>query len=80
MNDIAAADNAAADNAAADTTAGELLVDTGDDAESPEGVIDAFWAYERALLANDLDELDRLFVRMCCGRPPFMRCWTNWTG
>lgn len=29
----------------------------------PPGLMDAFWDYERALMANDLDALDRLFVR-----------------
>lgn len=28
----------------------------------PEGLMDAFWAYERALMANDLGALDRLFA------------------
>ena len=28
----------------------------------PEGLLDAFWAYERALMDNDLDALDRLFA------------------
>ncbi|WP_127783719.1 amidase [Rhodococcus sp. X156] len=28
----------------------------------PAGLMDAFWAYERALMANDLDALDRLFA------------------
>lgn len=31
-------------------------------ADQPEGLIDAFWDYERALMANDLDALDRLFA------------------
>lgn len=31
-------------------------------AERPEGLIDAFFDYERALMANDLDALDRLFA------------------
>lgn len=30
--------------------------------EFPDGLIDAFWAYERALMTNDLDALDRLFA------------------
>ncbi len=29
---------------------------------APEGLIDAFWSYERALMADDLAELDRLFA------------------
>ena len=29
---------------------------------APPGLLDAFWAYERALMANDLDELDRWFA------------------
>jgi Asp-tRNA(Asn)/Glu-tRNA(Gln) amidotransferase A subunit family amidase len=28
----------------------------------PAGLIDAFWSYERALMGNDLDALDRLFA------------------
>lgn len=28
----------------------------------PEGLLDAFWAYERALMTDDLAELDRLFA------------------
>ena len=28
----------------------------------PEGLMDAFWSYERALMDNDLDALDRLFA------------------
>lgn len=31
--------------------------------EVPAGLMDAFWDYERALMDNDLDALDRLFVR-----------------
>jgi Asp-tRNA(Asn)/Glu-tRNA(Gln) amidotransferase A subunit family amidase len=29
---------------------------------APEGLLDAFWAYERALMDNDLPTLDRLFA------------------
>jgi amidase len=29
---------------------------------APEGLLDAFWDYERALMANDLPTLDRLFA------------------
>lgn len=29
---------------------------------APPGLLDAFWAYERALMDNDLDELDRWFA------------------
>jgi len=29
---------------------------------APEGLLDAFWAYERALMTDDLAELDRLFA------------------
>lgn len=29
---------------------------------SPDGLLDAFWAYERALMDDDLAELDRLFA------------------
>ncbi|GAA3531610.1 hypothetical protein AFL01nite_17200 [Aeromicrobium flavum] len=29
---------------------------------APAGLLDAFWAYERALMANDLEQLDRLFA------------------
>lgn len=29
---------------------------------APEGLMDAFWRYERALMANDLEALDRLFA------------------
>lgn len=28
----------------------------------PEGLMDAFWAYERALMADDLEAMDRLFA------------------
>jgi amidase len=31
-------------------------------ATAPDGLLDAFWDYERALMANDLDSLDRLFA------------------
>ena len=31
-------------------------------ATAPEGLLDAFWEYERALMANDLPTLDRLFA------------------
>ena len=30
--------------------------------DAPDGLLDAFWRYETALMANDLDELDRLFA------------------
>jgi amidase len=30
---------------------------------APEGLLEAFWEYEHALLEDDLDELDRLFER-----------------
>lgn len=33
-----------------------------DDDGAPEGLLDAFWAYEKALMDNDLAELDRLFA------------------
>ena len=29
---------------------------------APDGLLDAFWAYETALMANDLEDLDRLFA------------------
>ena len=29
---------------------------------APDGLLDAFWAYETALMANDLEALDRLFA------------------
>ena len=29
---------------------------------TPKGLMDAFWAYERALMANDLEALDQLFA------------------
>ncbi len=29
---------------------------------TPDGLMDAFWSYERALMDNDLDALDRLFA------------------
>lgn len=29
---------------------------------APDGLMDAFWSYERALMDNDLDALDRLFA------------------
>ena len=29
---------------------------------APTGLLDAFWAYEKALMANDIDTLDRLFA------------------
>lgn len=29
---------------------------------TPDGLMDAFWSYERALMANDLEALDRLFA------------------
>jgi amidase len=32
------------------------------DASAPEGLLDAFWQYEAALMANDLEALDRLFA------------------
>jgi len=32
------------------------------DTAAPDGLLDAFWRYEAALMANDLDELDRLFA------------------
>ena len=28
----------------------------------PDGLVDAFWEYERALMADDLAALDRLFA------------------
>jgi amidase len=38
------------------------LTDSVVQGEAPDGLLDAFWAYERALTANDLDALDRLFA------------------
>jgi amidase len=32
------------------------------DASAPHGLLDAFWQYEAALMANDLEALDRLFA------------------
>lgn len=32
------------------------------DAEVPDGLLPSFWRYERALMADDVDELDRLFA------------------
>ena len=29
---------------------------------APDGLLEAFWSYERALMANDLEALDRLFA------------------
>ena len=29
---------------------------------APDGLLDAFWQYETALMANDLEALDRLFA------------------
>jgi Asp-tRNA(Asn)/Glu-tRNA(Gln) amidotransferase A subunit family amidase len=37
-------------------------VHSPDGAAVPDGVLDAFWEYERALTANDLDALDALFA------------------
>ncbi|GAB2451251.1 Asp-tRNA(Asn)/Glu-tRNA(Gln) amidotransferase A subunit family amidase [Conyzicola lurida] len=37
-------------------------VNLGAAASAPDGLLDAFWAYETALMANDLAELDRLFA------------------
>ena len=31
-------------------------------AEAPAGLMDAFWGYERALMSNDVEALDRLFA------------------
>ena len=28
----------------------------------PDGLMDAFWAYEHALMADDLEAMDRLFA------------------
>ena len=30
--------------------------------DAPDGLMDAFWSYERALMSNDVDALDRLFA------------------
>ncbi|TIC81677.1 amidase [Nocardioides sp. GY 10127] len=37
-------------------------VGTGTPLPVPPGLVDAFWAYERALMSNDLEALDRLFA------------------
>jgi Asp-tRNA(Asn)/Glu-tRNA(Gln) amidotransferase A subunit family amidase len=38
------------------------LADSTVEGAAPDGLLDAFWEYERALMANDLDALDRLFA------------------
>lgn len=44
----------------------EFFVDTAApiaaDADPPDGLLDAFWAYERALMADDVPTLDTLFA------------------
>ncbi len=38
------------------------MTDSVVEGTAPDGLLDAFWEYERALMANDLEALDRLFA------------------
>ncbi|MET4705513.1 AtzH-like domain-containing protein [Frigoribacterium sp. UYMn621] len=38
------------------------MTDSTVEGDAPDGLLDAFWEYERALMANDLGALDRLFA------------------
>ncbi|MHC5795403.1 AtzH-like domain-containing protein [Lacisediminihabitans sp. FW035] len=38
------------------------MTDSTVEGAAPDGLLDAFWEYERALMANDLEALDRIFA------------------
>lgn len=45
------------------TPPGPVPGPTGPSLPVPDGLVEAFWAYERALMADDVETLDRLFAR-----------------
>ena len=71
LTDQSSADQNSADQNSADQSSADqpgagqnstVPVLLPEDVTAPEGLLEAFWEYERALMANDLPTLDRLFA------------------